>query len=72
MQARQLVHSFYHLYILCKQQSFTGIKDWCTSKPELLSAAAQKLGKDQKSWDSFVLARKRYCATATLGKPFSY
>lgn len=70
MQARQLVGSFYCLYFLCKQQSLTGMKDRCTSEPKLLSAAAQKLGKEQKSWDSFVIARKCYCATTTAEKPF--
>ena len=69
-QARQLADSFYCLYFPHKQQSFTGMKDRCTSEPKLLSAAAQKLWKDQKSWDSFVLARTCYCATTALGKPF--
>lgn len=66
MQARQLVNSFYYLYFLCKQQSFPGMKDRCTSEPKPLSE------KDQKSWDSFGAARKRYCATTALGKPFWY
>lgn len=66
MQARQPLNSFYYLHCLCKQQSFTCMKDRCTSEPKLLSE------KDQKPRDGFGVARKHSCATTALGKPSWY